>query len=194
VKIEEEKYEWNEFYRMIADANLEGIRGSVIKELPQMDEYTKIFELTGFKPQFKDAYEDAFLQFGHHAKGVLPTEVLKEFLIERYREEFRLPESYSVIIDITGSNRGNYLADMMVKDDNRITFFGEAESRWSDEKMDLGIFNRIKKDLEEHSNEAKTEGLVLPNQGYGFIVIYRQDKIVIYVRKYSFDNMDWVRW
>lgn len=34
----------------------------------------------------------------------------------------------------------------------------------------------------------------LPEYGYGFVIIYRLDKITFYVRKLSFSTMDWVGW
>lgn len=198
LRIEEGKYEWNEFYRMISDANLEGIRGSTLKELPKEDEYTRVFELVGFKPQFKDAYEDAFLQFGHHAKGVLPTEVVKEFLVESYKGEFGLPEGSSVTVDKTGSNYGNYWFDLMTEDDanRRLTFVGECESRWTEEEMDWGIFNSVKEDLKVHSVKAESEKWLLPDYGFGFVVVYRSDSILIYVRKcvFKMGEAEWIGW
>ncbi|MEM2981213.1 MAG: hypothetical protein QW385_07630 [Thermoproteota archaeon] len=84
---------------------------------------------------------------------------------------------------------------MMRKDDGRLVFVGESESRWANEGMDWSIFDkRVKEDLQTHYEKARSEGLALPEYGYGFVIIYRLDKITFYVRKLSFSTMDWVGW
>ncbi|MEM2930851.1 MAG: hypothetical protein QW797_08355 [Thermoproteota archaeon] len=60
----------------------------------------------------------------------------------------------------------------------------------------IGAFfdKRVKEDLQTHYEKARSEGLALPEYGYGFVIIYRLDKITFYVRKLSFSTMDWVGW
>jgi|GEM_PF-6912049 len=189
----------------IEKAVLEDLDGSIINKLETTSEvpdvfydYVKKYEIVKMNPRFKYSLRNA-LSLDTNEKGILSTEILRKYFIEKLRSAFGIPERVVITIDKSGTNRGKYWFDLMAVDmGNQIIYFiAEVKSHWAEkEEFDENVrkivlvsdFEKMIKKLNDHKDKVLNfkEKWSVPDFGYIFLMNIFSDKINVLVMKYFF--------
>jgi len=191
-------------FREVRDLILGVVKKAKLSRLTNVDEFTKKFEITNLKKEFKYLRARTF-EFNGTEKGVLATEIIKEIVIKKLREELEVSKGEEIEVDETGGNRADYWFDIMIRNkvERIIYFVSEVASEWIKEwnpkKLFEGGRGSLKDDLENHKNRVVEleEKWSIPNYGYAFAIHVLSDKIEILAKKYKFskeEKGEWVKW
>ncbi|MGB9831728.1 MAG: hypothetical protein ACP5LN_00965 [Thermoproteota archaeon] len=123
----------------------------------------------------------------NHAKGLLGTILIKEFVLKSHPEYFGIVDPNRVEVDESGGNYGNCWFDMLERDwsANEVFFFAEAkfvslgEEGSLTSKLNDARDSLVKRMESREVQSAISENWKLPENGYGFVTLITPDGVEV---------------
>ncbi|MEM3426050.1 MAG: hypothetical protein QXI42_09675 [Thermoproteota archaeon] len=168
------------------DFEAEHVEANKIKLIVSEDmvkEYKSLFL------EVKDSYEE-------HAKGLLGTKLINEFIIKNHPEYFCITDPNKVEVDETGQNLGNNWFDILERDLSTKKLFLAGECKltctesWSpDFKLEEAKKSLIERMNSREVQNAISEGWKLPENVYGFAMHITPDGIEVVWRIWNTNGL-----